>query len=152
MTENPACYTTAYEIRIVKTLYALITANGIILLSFTLNRLPAAGMGVIHGYILGMILSYLLFGIARKKRNRRIIAALGCGMLGILAVLDWRLETNLSCSAPCLPWRLSSFASTGTMARLTGTMRLLRMMILTGPGLILSLKVLANIPSCFPRT
>jgi hypothetical protein len=39
MTENPVYYTTAYEIRIVKTLCAFIAANGIILLSFTLGRL-----------------------------------------------------------------------------------------------------------------
>jgi hypothetical protein len=95
MTENLVYYTTAYEIRIVKTLYALLTANGIILLSFTLNRLLAAGLGVIHGYILGMILSYLVFGITGKKRKRRIITASGIGMLGIFAVLDWRIETKL---------------------------------------------------------
>jgi hypothetical protein len=95
MTEDPVYYTTAYEIRIVKTLCALIAANGIILLSFTLNRIQTAGLGVIHGYIMGMILSYLVFGITCKKWNRRIIIALGCGMLGFLAVLDWRFETAL---------------------------------------------------------
>jgi hypothetical protein len=73
MTESPVYYTTAYEIRIVKTLCAFIAANGIILLSFTLNCLQATGLGVIHGYIMGMILSYLVFGITCKKRNRRII-------------------------------------------------------------------------------
>jgi hypothetical protein len=41
MTENPVYYTTAYEIRIVKTLCAFIAANGIILLSFPRNRLQA---------------------------------------------------------------------------------------------------------------
>ncbi|MDR0451209.1 MAG: hypothetical protein LBH26_08075 [Treponema sp.] len=95
MTEAPVYYTTAYEIRIVKTLCAFIAANGIIFLSFTLNRFQAAGLGVIHGYIMGMILSYLVFGITCKKRNRRIIIALGCGMLGFLAVLDWKFETAL---------------------------------------------------------
>jgi hypothetical protein len=95
MTESPVYYTTAYEIRIVKTLCAFIAANGIILFSFTLNRLQAAGLGVIHGYIMGMLLSYLVFGITCKKRNRRIIAALGIGMFGLLAVLDWRFETVL---------------------------------------------------------
>jgi hypothetical protein len=95
MTENPVYYTTAYEARIVKTLCAFIAANGIILLSFTLNRLQAAGLGVIHGYIMGMILSYLVFGITCRKRNRRIITALGIGMLGSLAALDWRFETGL---------------------------------------------------------
>jgi hypothetical protein len=93
MTESPVYYTTAYEIRIVKTLCAFIAANGIILLSFTLNRLQAAGLGVIHGYIMGMIMSYLVFGITCGKRDRRIIIALGCGMLGILAALDWKMET-----------------------------------------------------------
>jgi hypothetical protein len=95
MAENPVYYTTAYEIRIAKTLCAFIAANGIILLSFTLNRLQAAGLGVVHGYIMGMILSYHVFGITCKKRNRRIIIALGCGMLGLLAALDWRFETML---------------------------------------------------------
>jgi hypothetical protein len=95
MTESPVYYTTAYEIRIVKTLCVFIAANGIILLSFTLNRLQAAGLGMIHGYIMGMILSYHVFGITCKKRNRRIIIALGCGMLGFLAALDWRFETGL---------------------------------------------------------
>jgi hypothetical protein len=95
MIENPVYYTTAYDIRIVKTLCAFIAANGIILLSFTLNRLQAAGLGVIHGYIIGMILSYLVFGITCKKRNRRIIIALSCGMLGLLATMDWRFETGL---------------------------------------------------------
>jgi hypothetical protein len=95
MTESPVYYTTAYEIRIVKTLCAFIAANGIILLFFTLNRLQAAGLGAIHGCIMGMILSYLVFGITCRKRNRRIITALGIGMLGLLAVLDWRFETMI---------------------------------------------------------
>jgi hypothetical protein len=95
MTGNPVYYTTAYEIRIVKTLCAFIAANGIILLSFTLNRLQAAGLGLIHGYIMGMILSYLVFGITCKKRNRRIMVSLGCGMLGFLAALGWRFEIAL---------------------------------------------------------
>jgi hypothetical protein len=95
MTENPVYYTTAYEIRIVKTLCAFTAANGIILLSFTLNRLQAAGLGLIHGYIMGMILSYQVFGITCEKRDRRIIIALGIGLLGFLAALDWRLETAL---------------------------------------------------------
>jgi hypothetical protein len=95
MPESPVYYTTAYEIRIVKTLCAFIAANGIILLSFTLNRLQAAGLGVIHGYIMGMILSYLVFGITCTKRNRRIIIAMRIGMLGIIAALDWRFETAL---------------------------------------------------------
>jgi hypothetical protein len=56
MTESPVYYTTAYEIRIVKTLYAFIVANGIILISFPLNRIQAASLGVIRGYIMGMIL------------------------------------------------------------------------------------------------
>jgi hypothetical protein len=100
MTESPVYYTTTYEIRIAKTLCAFIAANGIILLSFTLNRLQAAGLGVIHGYIMGMILSYQIFGITCRKRNRRIIIALGCSMLGFLAALDWRFETGfiLFCS------------------------------------------------------
>jgi hypothetical protein len=34
----------------------LVAVTGIILFSFTLNRLQAAGLGVIHGYIMGMIL------------------------------------------------------------------------------------------------
>jgi hypothetical protein len=96
MTGNPVYYTTAYEIRIVKTLCAFIAANGIILLSFPLNRLQAAGLGLIHGYIMGMILSYHVFGITCKKRNRRIIIALGTGLLGSLAALDWRFETGLA--------------------------------------------------------
>jgi hypothetical protein len=50
---------------------------------------------MIHGYIMGMILSYQVFGITCKKRNRRIIIALGIGMLGLLAALDWRFETVL---------------------------------------------------------
>jgi hypothetical protein len=45
---------------------------------------------------MGMILSYLVFGITCKKRNRRIIIALGCSMLGILAALNWRFETVLT--------------------------------------------------------
>jgi hypothetical protein len=100
MNESPVYYTTAYEIRIVKTLCAFIAANGIILLSFTLNSIQAAGPGVIHGYIMGMILSYLAFGITRKKRNRRIIIGRICGMLGFLAALEWRFETGfvLLCS------------------------------------------------------
>jgi hypothetical protein len=96
MDESPIYYTTSYEIRIVKTLCAFIAANGIILLSFTLNRLQAAGLGLVHGYIMGMIMSYLVFGITCKKRGRRIILALGCGMLGFLAVLDWWFETALA--------------------------------------------------------
>jgi hypothetical protein len=84
MTESPVYYTTAYEIRIVKNLCAFVTANGIILLSFTLNRIQAVGLGVIHGYIMGMILSYLVFGTTCKRRNRRIITA-----------LDWWFEPGL---------------------------------------------------------
>jgi hypothetical protein len=95
MDEDPIYSTTAYEIRIVKTLCAFIAANVIILLSFALNRLQAAGIGLVHGYIMGMIMSYLIFGITCKKRDRRIILALGCGMLGFLAALDWRFETVL---------------------------------------------------------
>jgi hypothetical protein len=94
-TESPVYYTTTYEIRIAKTLCAFIAANGIILLSFTLNRLQAAGLGVVHGYIMGMNLSYQIFGITCRKRNRRIVIALGCGLMGLLAVLDWRIETAL---------------------------------------------------------
>jgi hypothetical protein len=110
--EEPVYYTTAYEIRIVKTLCALIAANVIILLSFTLNRLQAAGLGLVHGYIMGMIMSYLVFGITCKKRNRHIIIALGCGMLGFLAVLNWRFETVivLICAVAVTAaslWRLS---------------------------------------------
>jgi hypothetical protein len=93
--EKPVYYTTAYEIRVVKTLCAFITANVIILLSFTLNRFQAVGLGLVHGYIIGMIMSYLVFGITGRKRNRRIVIALGCGMLGFLAALDWRFETGL---------------------------------------------------------
>jgi hypothetical protein len=95
MDENPMYYTTAYEIRIVKTLCAFIAANVIILLSFTLNRLQAAGLGLVHGYIMGMIMSYLVFGITCKKGDRRLILALGCSMLGFLAALNWRFETAL---------------------------------------------------------
>jgi hypothetical protein len=95
MVEDSIYYTTAYEIRIVKTLCAFIAANVIILLSFTLNRLQAAGLGLVHGYIMGMIMSYLVFGITCKKQDRRPILALGCGMLGFLAALDWRFETAL---------------------------------------------------------
>jgi hypothetical protein len=95
MAESPVYYTTAYEIRIVKTLCAFIAANVIILLSFTLNRLQAAGLGVVHGYIMGMVLSYQVFGITCKKRNRRIVIALGIVMLGFFAVLGWRIETAL---------------------------------------------------------
>jgi hypothetical protein len=95
MGEDPMYYTTAYENRIVKTLCAFIAANVIILLSFTLNRLQAAGLGLVHGYIMGMIMSYLVFGITCKKRDRRLILALGCGMLGFLAALGWRFETAL---------------------------------------------------------
>jgi hypothetical protein len=93
--EDPMYYTTAYEIRIVKTLCAFIAANMILLLSFTLNCFQAAGLGLVHGYIMGMIMSYLGFGITCKKRDRRPILALGCGILGFLAVLDWRFETAL---------------------------------------------------------
>jgi hypothetical protein len=100
MTENQVYYTTAYEIRIVKTLWAFIAACGIIMQSFTLNRLQAASLGLVHGYITGMILSYRLFGITCTKRNRRIIIASGCAISGLFAVLDWRIETALilSCS------------------------------------------------------
>jgi hypothetical protein len=93
--KSPVYYTTAYEIRVVKTLCAFIAANVIILLSFTLNRLQAIGLGLVHGYIMGMIMSYLVFGITSRKRSRRIVIALGCGMLGFLAALDWRFETFL---------------------------------------------------------
>ncbi|MDR1429301.1 MAG: hypothetical protein LBI85_03345 [Spirochaetaceae bacterium] len=95
MDEDPVYYTTAYEIQIVKTLCVFIAANVIILLSFTLNRLQAAGLGLVHGYIMGMIMSYLVFGITCKKGDRRIVLVLGCGMLGFLAALDWRFETTL---------------------------------------------------------
>jgi hypothetical protein len=44
---------------------------------------------------MGMILSYQVFGITCKRRNRRIVIGLGCGVLGILAVMDWRIETAL---------------------------------------------------------
>jgi hypothetical protein len=93
--EDPIYYTTAYEIRIVKTLCAFIAVNVIIQLSFTLNRLQATGLGLVHGYIMGMIMSYLVFGITGKKRNRRVVLALGCGMPGTLAALDWRFEIAL---------------------------------------------------------
>jgi hypothetical protein len=111
MTESPVYYTTAYEIRIIKTLCAFIAANGIILHSFPLNRLQAVGLGVIHGYIMGMILSYMVFGITCKKRDRRIIIAMGCGMLGVLSALDWRFEAALVLSCSLLTvavtlWRL----------------------------------------------
>jgi hypothetical protein len=39
----------------------------IIMFSFTLNRFQVAGLGVVHGYIMGMIMSYLVFGITCKK-------------------------------------------------------------------------------------
>jgi hypothetical protein len=44
---------------------------------------------------MGMIMSYLVFGITCKKRGCRIITALGCGILGLLAALDWKMETAL---------------------------------------------------------
>jgi hypothetical protein len=65
------------------------------LLSFNQNRVQTAGLGLINGYIMGMIMNYLVFGITCKKRNRRIILALGCGVPGFLAVLDWWFETAL---------------------------------------------------------
>jgi hypothetical protein len=137
MAENLVYYTTAYEIRIAKTLCAFIAANGIILLSFTLNRIQAAGLGVVHGYIMGMILSYQVFGITCKKQNHRIIVALGCGMLGLLAVLDWRFETGLVLLCSLLLWRPPCGVSTGTRGRPMGTMRHFWKMILTGNGLIM---------------
>jgi hypothetical protein len=151
MTGSPVYYTTAYELHIAKTLCAFTAADGIILLSFTLNRLQAAGLGLIHSYIMGMILSYLVFGITCKKRNRRIIIALGCGMLGLLAVLDWRFETVLSCSALCSPWRLPFGVSAGTRRRPAGIMQPFWRMILIGHGLMLSLKTSVIMRSCFPR-
>jgi hypothetical protein len=59
--------------------------------------LQATGLGPVHGYIMGMIMSYLVFGITCKKKGRRIILALGlgCGMLGTFSALDWRFETAL---------------------------------------------------------
>jgi hypothetical protein len=41
-------------------------------------------------------------GITCKKRNRRIIIALGSGIPGLLATLDWRLETGLVLFCPLL--------------------------------------------------
>jgi hypothetical protein len=93
--ESPIYYTTIYEIWIVKTLCALIVANVIILLSFTLNRFQAIGLGLVHGYVIGMIMSYLVFGITCKKRDRRVVLALRCSMLGFFAALDWWFETVL---------------------------------------------------------
>jgi hypothetical protein len=81
--ESPIYYTKTYEIRIVKTLCAFIAANGIILLSFILSRFQAAALGVVHGYILGMILSYQIFGITCKKRSRRVIGSSGLRYAGI---------------------------------------------------------------------
>jgi hypothetical protein len=111
MAASPIYYTTAYEIRIVKTLCTLFAASAVILLSFTLNRLQAAGLGMIHGYILGMILSYRLFGITCTKRNRRVTVILGIGIPGLLAAVDWRIETALilGCSLIAMTislWRL----------------------------------------------
>jgi hypothetical protein len=93
--ENPFYYTTSYEIRVAKTLCVFIAANAAVLLSFTLNRPEAAGLGLVHGYVTGMIMSYLVFGINCDKRDRLVALAASTGILGPLAVLDWRLETVL---------------------------------------------------------
>jgi hypothetical protein len=98
MTGNPFYHTTAYEIRVAKTLCLFIAANMIILLSFTLNRLQAAGLGLIHGYILGMIMSYLIFGINCGKKDRIITMAVSIGIQGLLAALDLRIETGIALS------------------------------------------------------
>jgi hypothetical protein len=95
----------------------------IILLSFSLNRLQATGLGVVHGYIMGMILAYQIFGITCKKRNRRLIIALGCGMLGLLAALEWRFETMLILFCSLLIMMAPCGIFIGTGGRLTGTMR-----------------------------
>jgi hypothetical protein len=72
-----------------------IAANAAVLLSFTLNRPEAAGLGLVHGYVTGMIMSYLVFGISCDKRDRLAAMAASAGILGPLAVLDWRVETVL---------------------------------------------------------
>jgi hypothetical protein len=96
--EIPFYHTTAYEIRVAKTLCVFIAANMIILLSFTPNRLQAVGLGLIHGYILGMVMSYLIFGINCGKGDRLVTMAVSIGILGLLAALDWRIETGIALS------------------------------------------------------
>jgi hypothetical protein len=93
--EIPFYYTTAYEIRVAKTLCLFIAANMIFLLSFTPTRLQAAGIGLAHGYIMGMVMSYLIFGITRDKRDRFITTAVSIGILSFLSALSWRIETAL---------------------------------------------------------
>jgi hypothetical protein len=73
-TEVPFYYTTAHEIRVAKTMCAFIAANMIILLSFTPNRLQAAGIGLVHGYIISMVwfvLAYSLLILAVTLRCLR---------------------------------------------------------------------------------
>jgi hypothetical protein len=76
------------------------TANFIIIKTFTVGIVFAIGLGIIHGFILGTIFSYLVYGITCKKRNKNVINGIGEIIFGLISILNWRFEmcTMMLCS------------------------------------------------------
>jgi hypothetical protein len=72
----------------------------VIVSSFTPGLFLKIGLAIIHGFILSMIVSYCVFGITGRKRNKCIINAVGGILLSVIAILDWRFEIYfmISCS------------------------------------------------------
>lgn len=93
MDDSTVYYTSAYEKRIVKVLFLFCLINLVIVRAFSFSTIIAAAvLGLIHGYIIGMIMSYLVYGITCNKRNKHIINGIGTVIFGFLAMLDWRIE------------------------------------------------------------
>jgi hypothetical protein len=60
--------------------------------AFSLPLIPAIGLAIIHGYILGMTSSYSVYGVICPKRKKWIYNGIGALLFMILAVLDRRFE------------------------------------------------------------
>jgi hypothetical protein len=85
-------YTSAYEERIIKALCAVMAATFVMVSLFAVYPLPAIGMAIIHGYILGMTGSYSVYGVTCPGRQKWIYNSVGALLFVILAVLDRRIE------------------------------------------------------------
>jgi hypothetical protein len=85
-------YTSAYEGRIIKALCAVMLAAFVLVRLFEFHPFSAIGLSIIHGYIQGMIVSYLVYGVTCPKRHKWIYTGVGILLFMVLAVLDRRFE------------------------------------------------------------
>jgi hypothetical protein len=85
-------YTTAYKQRIVKALCLGILVSFAFFWTDILNHTVFIGFSIIHGYILGMTISYFLYGITCPKQIKHIFNGTAAFSFGIAAALFGRIE------------------------------------------------------------